>query len=309
MHTRSATQTEGAASFETVMSARPIVVGLGGPEPCPSVLKWSLEVAGKTAAPLAVVRIFEPPFAEHDPESFGEMLDGERKHVEKLLADLGAAGEPVSIEVRTAQAVDALVEAAAGSDAFLVVVDAHDACNRRGFGSAEIHELLHRLHRPVAVIPHAYERCSGGTIVVGVDGSAANVRALEFATRFAVAIVAHVHAVFAYDPIDDTFTLPEGWHRHSDQIREELRHFGTAPVELLMKPGPAEKVLIDAAARDRAAAIVVGTRGRGGFHDLELGRVPRRLIRHAERPLIVVPHASASEHHPPTTRVRGERRP
>ena len=96
-------------------------------------------------------------------------------------------------------------------------------------------------------------------------------------------------AVFVYDPIDDTFTHPQGWHRHSDEVRSEVEKVASVPVELIMEAGHPTEVLMNVSKRERAAAIVVGARGRGGFLGLHTGRVATQLIDHSAAPVVVLP--------------------
>jgi nucleotide-binding universal stress UspA family protein len=135
-----------------------------------------------------------------------------------------------------------------------------------------------------------YEPLVNGIVVVGVDGSGYNAAALEWAESFTEAIKGTLHAVFAYDAMDDTFTRDEGWHVHSDDVRREVGKVASVPVHLSMEPGHPADVLIQHALRERAAAVITGTRGHGGFEGLVLGRVPSQLIAHCTTPLIVVPH-------------------
>jgi len=49
------------------------------------------------------------------------------------------------------------------------------------------------------------------------------------------------------------------------------------------------KAIVDLAAEEGAAAIVVGSRGRGGIKRAVLGSVSDHLVRHAACPVVVIP--------------------
>jgi nucleotide-binding universal stress UspA family protein len=142
-------------------------------------------------------------------------------------------------------------------------------------------------------------------IVVGVDGSAASVRALRWAVAQARTWRAEVEAVHAWtvpdmgaDPLAQALADPEELEA---QARRELclvldgvngadgaGDAGLAvPVSrILVRDDPANAIL--EAGRD-ADLLVVGSRGLGVDGEADLGPVGDRVVREARCPVVVVP--------------------
>ncbi len=60
--------------------------------------------------------------------------------------------------------------------------------------------------------------------------------------------------------------------------------------------GGVARTILDVAADVDADVIVLGTRGRGGVTSLLLGSVSHEVVQHADRPVLVVPSSSLTEH-------------
>jgi nucleotide-binding universal stress UspA family protein len=151
---------------------------------------------------------------------------------------------------------------------------------------------------PVAVVRAAEpaEHEPSHLVVVGVDGSEASMSAVEFAFAEAAFRDAHLLALAAWrpayrggEPVRDAeqqwqrvlAQATAGWREKYPEVR--LRH------ELVR--GHPVQVLTEAAAD--AMALVVGTRGLGGFPGLLLGSVSQGVMHHARCPVVVVPHRAA----------------
>jgi nucleotide-binding universal stress UspA family protein len=133
-------------------------------------------------------------------------------------------------------------------------------------------------------------------IVVGVDGSPASVRALQWALEQAEVRGADVEAVVAWD-IPTTYgfgpTVREG-----EDLAEAARASLAAavekvsathpsvPVQQLVLRGHPAAVLVGEA-KD-ADLLVVGSRGHGGFVGALLGSVSQHCVHHATGPVVVV---------------------
>ncbi|RRR99707.1 universal stress protein [Glycomyces terrestris] len=135
-------------------------------------------------------------------------------------------------------------------------------------------------------------------IVVGVDGSAASLRALEWALREAALTGAGLEAVHAWEvpaaygtgmvlamPGNEEFesAAREALARAVDQVA------GNEPgvaIEQNTVAGHPARVLIDAA--EGASLLVVGSRGHGGFVGTLVGSVSQYCVSHAPCPVVVV---------------------
>ncbi len=237
-----------------------------------------------------MVSVFEPTYSEIAPDWMDELLERRRADIATALKEVNAQNAEI-VTLHGSDPIAEIVDYVDAHDAALVVIGAHAHGGPGGLGaSAPAHHLAQHSTVPIAVIRPDSRALEDGHVVVGVDGSAANSIALERAEHLAKAIHGDLHAVFAYDPMDDTFSHPEGWHRHSDEVRDEVAKVSDVASKLYLSAGHPAEVLIEHAQRERAAVIVVGTRGRGGFGGLRTGRVPVQLAGHATCPVIIVPH-------------------
>jgi nucleotide-binding universal stress UspA family protein len=116
-------------------------------------------------------------------------------------------------------------------------------------------------------------------IVVGIDGSEASTEALRLALREARLRGAAVRAVHV-------------WHGDEESARRLLEDaVAGAPVEpVLVESASPAAALAEAA--EGAALLVLGTRGRGGLHELLDGSISFDCRKHAACPVMVVtaPH-------------------
>ena len=138
------------------------------------------------------------------------------------------------------------------------------------------------------------------TVVVGYDGSADARRALEVAAE-RVQPGAKVVVVYAVPPASESLDsslhaeLVAARMRHEDEVIGELAdvELGDVRLEVELVGGPAAAALIREAKKHDADEIVVGSRGLGAIR-ATLGSVSHQLLRHADRPVLVVPPHAAS---------------
>jgi nucleotide-binding universal stress UspA family protein len=138
-------------------------------------------------------------------------------------------------------------------------------------------------------------------IVVGVDGSASSIEALQWAVRQAELTDAVVEAVIAWHfPV----FLGGGYAWPSAGTPEATDFAGLAekilaeavasavgdgergPIAEVVREGTAARVLIDQA--DSADLLVVGSRGHGGFTEALLGSVSQHCVHHSRCPVVII---------------------
>lgn len=136
-------------------------------------------------------------------------------------------------------------------------------------------------------------------VLVGVDGSAASLHALDWATAYAHRVGWSLHIVCSYSlpsftaasldggyaALDDT-TIQEGAKSVLVEAEARVADAGVrATTEVAT--GDAAGVLVELSP-DYGLAVV-GTRGKGGFTERLLGTVSSALPAHAKCPVVVVP--------------------
>jgi nucleotide-binding universal stress UspA family protein len=283
-----------------------VVVGVDESAGAAAALRWAVAEAEARGWSLTAVlawgfldqhhaRVAEP----FDP-AYGEA--DARAALDAIVAEVVGTPPAATIDRKVVcdRPARALLEASEGAD--LLVVGARGLGGFRGLllGSVS-QQCLHHATCPVAVVREGVQRAREGVgrIVVGIDGSDAARRALDWALeegRVHRASVEAVHAwalpyaggeLFAaglYDP--EPF---EGAARNVlDEAVESADASGLpAPVTRTVTNGSAARAILVAA--EDADLVVVGSRGVGGFKGMVLGSVSHSVAHRATCPLIVVP--------------------
>ena len=136
-------------------------------------------------------------------------------------------------------------------------------------------------------------------IVVGIDGSEASRRALNWALDEARRRRCTVDVVHAWQPPylvgypyagsqHDPVTYEQAAKETLDRIVDGADVSGLdVPVSRILRMGhPAGTILDQAKGAD---LVVVGSRGLGGFRGLLLGSVSQQVAHHAPCPVVIVP--------------------
>jgi nucleotide-binding universal stress UspA family protein len=140
------------------------------------------------------------------------------------------------------------------------------------------------------------------TIVVGVDGSEASLKALRFALQEAGSHHVQLKAVMAWNvpPLAHgaVWSVPVYVDDYAKIAQTELdksladagaADSGVAVTQLLRQGQPADILCAEAKGAD---LLVVGSRGLGGFRGLLLGSVSQQCANHAPCPVVIIPHES-----------------
>lgn len=158
------------------------------------------------------------------------------------------------------------------------------------------------LSAPVDAPDGAEPERSGIGVVVGIDGSDCSAHALRWALQRADEfgpvrpVLTWQYPVWAMsDPIPSGASLATFEDFEAGANREALNSVAAVDVDGVCEPvvvvhGPAGSTLLEHL--DRAGLLVVGTRGRGLIADGVLGSVSGHVVRHATRPVVVVPETA-----------------
>lgn len=276
-----------------------VVVGFDGSADSERALDWASAWAAAHDAPVHVL-VANPSIPSGLPFWSAEE-SGSNEITEGVVADACRRVESRGVQV-TSQTVDAAPSPAlidAGREARIVVVGArgHGAVGGLLLGSVSQHVSRHATSPVVVVREQADPRAR--RIVVGVDASPGSEQAIGFAFETASALKSPLVAI-------------QGWH---DAVGRPLRGLGSsAPNSVAERvaagersiseavagwgekypdvsftreavPVPPSRLLVDAS--QRAALVVVGSRGRGGFTGLLLGSTSQALLHHAHCPVAI----------------------
>ncbi|KJK40804.1 universal stress protein UspA [Streptomyces variegatus] len=288
-----------------------VVVGVDGSTSSLAAVEVAAREARLRGAGLRVVHAFvvwpathvplgPPPLEPPEPPE-GGLRDMAHRLVTEAVerARTVAPDVDTSHVVVTAEPVTALEAQSRAAE--LVVVGSRGMGGFVGLlaGSTAVHLAAHG-SCPVLVVreqPHA-----DGPIVVGVDGSAAGQKAVDFAfaeaaLRDAPLVAQHAWTTWnAPMPAPQDKSMPyanppgalaeEEERLLSEALAGRQERYPGVTVEHKVVHGGTRESLIEASRS--AQLVVVGARGRGGFSGLLLGSVSQALLHHAHCPVAVV---------------------
>jgi nucleotide-binding universal stress UspA family protein len=128
-------------------------------------------------------------------------------------------------------------------------------------------------------------------VVVGVDGSDASTRALEWAAIQAerTAALLEIHTVYVPGLL---FIPPDEVNELTTELLDEAAERARSVAPGVATLGKAHDDVAPATAlieaSNGATLLVVGSRGHGGFLGLTLGSVSQKCSRHAQAPVVIV---------------------
>ncbi|MFD8815091.1 universal stress protein [Streptomyces sp. NPDC059627] len=133
-------------------------------------------------------------------------------------------------------------------------------------------------------------------VVVGVDGSPSSYAALRWALRYADLVGGVVEAVAVWElqglygwsgpAVDMDIDAEEARDNMRQELTDVLGADAVSAVRSHLVHGNTTDVLLRAA--EGAEALVVGSRGRGGFARALLGSVSQQVSQHATCPVVIV---------------------
>ena len=284
-----------------------VIVGVDGSASGLAAAEVAAREAALRGAGLRVVHAFLWP-AMHVPvgaSTIGPPDGGLRNMADRFVAEAAERARAAAPEVEIDQVVvtgePLTVLEAQSRGAELVVVGSRGMGGFVGLlvGSTAVHLASHG-RCPVLVVRE--QPAPDGPIVLGVDGSAAGRKAVDFAFEEAALRKAPLLALHTWtpwnaplppppDPSEPYANKPGALAEEEERLLSEAlaghreRHPDVA-VEQRSVRGGAREELIEASRS--AQLVVVGARGRGGFAGLLLGSVSQALLHHAHCPVAVV---------------------
>jgi len=289
--------------------SKPVVLGYDQSPVSDLALEWAAQAALDRVVPLEIVVCWDPPATNIgagmgvgvDTQVIAELRDEAEKFLATAIEKASGLAPDLSVrgEVMVSGAAAALVERS--KSASMVVVGSH---GRGGFAGLLLGSVSRQVAAharcPVAVIREP-AKVGAKAVIVGVDGSAPSVKALDFAFDYASRRHLTLHVMHAWEvpPIGTLSVTPT---IKPQEILDDIKGAEVrATSEVLAghaEDYPDVKVVQEvvhgsavhelAAASKDAALVVVGSRGRGGFLGLLLGSVSHGVVHHAKSPVVVV---------------------
>jgi nucleotide-binding universal stress UspA family protein len=316
---------------------RSVLVPLDGSPLAEQALPPAAAIARAFRAKLRLVMVHQPLPAPRSPEQTRIYVSAElglrraeRVYLRRQAQGLRAENRLAVVTVTLDDAVpEAIARYARATDVGLVAMTTHGRgpLSRLWLGSVA-DELVRTLAVPILLIrPREGQPASafapGQRILVPLDGSALGEAALEPAAELATRLELGLTLVHVVEPpvlMGDgaavyPVSLATEWvnlrRRESEEylgrVAEPLRARGLEVDTLtVVRGGVADAVLELAHAAD-VALVALSTHGRGGLQRLLLGSVADKLVRAAERPVLVVRPTGAKRARP-ARRTLGARR-
>ncbi|MEU6641550.1 universal stress protein [Saccharomonospora sp. NPDC046836] len=292
-----------------------IVAGVDGSTSALHAAVWAAEEAGRRGEPLRLVYAYVVPV--HGYPGFVATVSTIREGLREQGRQCLREAKEAAVEAAPAAVVE--TELIEGSATTVLLHESHHArlvvLGSRGLGgftgmlvgSTAVALAAHG-HCPVIVVRGKRPEDkppTDGPVVVGADGSAAGAAALEFAFGEAALRGVGVKAIRTWNdvPLEATVRMYPLTVDPADIDFEERavleaqvavwqeKYPGVEAESIIARGRPVRRLLEHG---EHAQLIVVGSRGRGGFHGMLLGSTSQALVVHALCPVAVV-RADAAE--------------
>jgi nucleotide-binding universal stress UspA family protein len=278
-----------------------VIVGVDGSPQSLRAVEWAGKEAALRRHRLVIVHVL--PSYEYDIPFFppgrwaAAKADGDRIVAEAVaMARQCFASLQIDTRMPAARTLTALQQEAEHASVVVVGARGHGGFASLLLGSTSL-QLAGHAACPVVVVREGTQ-AEHHEIVVGVDGSGSSAAAVGYAFAEAAAHGARVRAVHAWrlpahptePPVQADPAADEVAGKAHEVLAEALAgwpdQYPNVEVVRTVAQGHPAKILIEASRG--ADLVVVGSRGRGGFHGLALGSVSHAMLHHGLCPVAVV---------------------
>ena len=284
-----------------------VVVGFDGSEHANIAVDWAaseavsrgvaLTLAAATTVPLEGMRFGGSILS---PDAIDDLLE-RLQEATQARADEAARAHPGlqgGVKVALGSPASVLVEASANAD--MVVVGSRGMGGFRGLLVGSVGVQVASNAACPAVVVRKPPSATASTVVVGVDGSALSLAALDFAFDIAERRGWRVLAVHAWEiPAYDVLAAPSGpppidleelaaseERAFAESLAGLRERHPDVVVEQAIVKAPSVRAILEAS--DDAALIVLGSRGHGEFLGAVLGSVSQGVLHRAKVPVAVI---------------------
>lgn len=267
-----------------------VFVGVDGSDASAAALRFGVQLAGRSGAPLVAVHACNRPDTVLTRKGYLAFLSDrkafvEREWVRPIIGDVEAIidvhqGDPRDISYLAHEA-----------DAGVLVLGRTGSDGGPGFlhlGSVVEHAAHHSL-LPLAVIPSDSET-SFARLVIGVDGSSRSAAAIAWCNEIGLTKGADVCAVLVNS--SKASSSPQDAADEEDELRRwtsSLTDTGATVRHIVRHSRHPVDGFLAAAVECNASLLVLGTRGGGGFLGLRIGGVALKVLHHTTLPLVLIP--------------------
>jgi nucleotide-binding universal stress UspA family protein len=280
----------------------PIVVGIDDSDAAPRAIAFSRELAAALDAPCRLVHAVRSPWASAPaPDGVRAALmeaaavDAARVRIKTALEDQAPAAMLDALEVRVGRTSVELSQAAAETDAQLIVIGGkRHSTFGRWFGSSTGHGLARVSDRPVLVAGPSTGPIR--RVLAAVDFSETGHAVLATAERYARALGAQLRVVSVIEPLPITpgvVTIIEGdeYYRWAEaQLAADVWPRITYPeADKVVRIGHPVEALLRELTDWAADLVVVGSHGRNVVERALLGSVSESLLNQLPTTLLLVP--------------------
>ena len=271
------------------------VVGLDGSHAAAAALRWGAALAAVHDAAILCVHAWTP--GDADRGTSAPTAEAARQAAQVWIDDVLPGGsDEIEVVVERGDPRQVLCAVSERERPDLVVVGR--GRHHLGTGPEHLGRVAGYVARhnpwPLAVIPTG-TRHRQPRVVIGVDGSTGARAAVEWCAQFAPALGATVVAV----DVDESGAPAGTWQHDADhraridaEIMRSVEPLTAAELEVertsVLHQVPADALLHVADTR-QADIVIIGTRGRGGFDELQVGGTALELLGRAHVPLVLVP--------------------
>lgn len=294
--------TEGVVTMSNTEKVRPVVVGVDGSQDALLALDWAAAKAAAHGRPLQLVYVYHviptawPADAGTRPvptETGERVLAQARERVAAAYPELD-----VAVTQREGRAPQVLVQESRDASMLVVGREGIGRVAEMVLGSVSL-AVASKATVPVAVIPGSWKPPASpyGRIVLGIDGSENCKAAAKYAFEAAAEQNAELVTAYAWH---QPWNRPDDWPLGTEDphVKADVERALAAVIDDLQKEYP--EVPVDVVAEvehpalvlgrvaSKADLVVIGGRGHGAVTGMLLGSVARAILRHVDRPVIIV---------------------